>query len=742
MSSEPSRLSRIQEQILRWNKSIFRYFQTQKKGLLLLKKTVLYTGIILCTLVLAWIGLRTIVLHWAFDKAVHKFETKGYTLQCHNLAFSGLFTLQFDNINLSVSPQKQAPSTQRKNSPMSQYQGPYTGKTILSCSRMKAGLAVWKFWNIGLSDLETDSLTIDLVNLPSNCNYCGLLGDDDPENREENKTNRDPIVALFRQLEKWIAKAPSNLRMTATSLKLLDTTGISTVLIPETLFKNNFIRLELRAFKNTAQHGKIAAQKTQKTIHLMGNTVHKTASNPTEFRKEIAFVLEGEIDKDDLSGHIQIAPFSNQKYVRIPIFLNGLGFEKAEFEVMELSESSGAIHADLRGGFTNFRVDDARISDTLVQIDSAHGRFVCQIKDNFFELDSQSSVKLNTVTAGVFAHFQGGNNANYACALTMPRIPANVFFSSLPNGLFRNVGILKATGSLAYRFRFELHNARPEACILESKMWPSKDFAIYQWGKVDPRRINGDFRYTYWENGMPTAQFMIGSSNPNFTSLPGISPDLIHCVLRSEDPDFFYHKGFYIDAFRSSIAQNYRQKRFARGGSTISMQLVKNVFLGRRKTIARKIEEILLTWLIERQTLVSKNRILEVYLNAIEWGPGIFGIAEASQFYFHKSPKDINLGECTFLASIIPMPKKVRWFLDSTGCVKQGNGHFRSLKNRLLSKDSGSIDTNIFKVCIHPEAWKQLKGKDPIPKEDIAELPIDETQGIDLTIDFINPEKK
>ena len=756
MSSEPSRLLRIQEQILRWNKSIFHYFQTPKKGLLLLKKTVLYTGAILCILCIAWIGLRTIVLNWAFDKAVHKFETKGYSLQCRNLTFSGLFTVEFDKINLSVSRPQKTLKKQSKKIQISDSQGQnatlrmqtskvgesYTGKNLLSCSHMKAGLAVWKFWNIGLSNLEIDSLAIDLVNLPFNCNYSGLLGDEDAENKEENATNTDPIVTLFRQFEKWIAKAPSTIRMTATSLKLEDTTGISTLLIPKTLFKNDFVHLELRAFKTSSQNVKIATQKIQKPIRLKGNIATKTESNPTAFRKEIAFVLEGEINKDDLSGHIQIAPFSNQKYVVIPVFLDGLGFEKAEFEVMELSESSGAIRADLRGGFKNFRVDDARISDTLVQIDSAYGQFICQVKDNFFELDSQSSVKLNTLSAGVFAHFQGGNNAHYACALNMPRISANKFFSSLPNGLFRNMGILKATGSLAYRFRFELHNARPEACILESKMWPSKDFAIYQWGKVDPRRINRDFNYTYWENGKPTAQFLIGPSNPNFTTLPGISPELIQCVLSSEDPDFFYHKGFYIDAFRSSIAQNYRQKRFARGGSTISMQLVKNVFLSKRKTIARKIEEILLTWLMERQSLVSKNRILEVYFNAIEWGPGIFGIAKASQFYFHKSPKEINLGECTFLASIIPMPKKVRWFLDSTGCVKQRNGHFRSLKNRLLSKDSGYIDTNVFKVCIHPEAWKQLKGKDPTPKDDTEELPMDETQSIDLSLDIINPEKK
>jgi hypothetical protein len=247
------------------------------------------------------------------------------------------------------------------------------------------------------------------------------------------------------------------------------------------------------------------------------------------------------------------------------------------------------------------------------------------------------------------------------------------------------------------------------------------------------------------------AQFEVGSGNGNFTPLESISKDLVRCVLRSEDPDFFHHQGFYMDAFRSSIAQNYRQKRFARGGSTISMQLVKNVFLGRRKTIARKVEEILLTWLMERRSLVSKNRMMEVYLNVIEWGPGIFGATEAAQFYFHKHPSELNLGECTFLASIIPMPKKVRWFLDSNGCVKSNNGHFRALKNRLLAKDSGSIDTTIFQVCLHPDAWNRLKG--PAKKRETFEVifdnliemgyPEDELNmdGVDEVEPIIEPKK-
>lgn len=93
-------------------------------------------------------------------------------------------------------------------------------------------------------------------------------------------------------------------------------------------------------------------------------------------------------------------------------------------------------------------------------------------------------------------------------------------------------------------------------------------------------------------------------------------------VLQSEDGGFFYHQGFLPDAIREAMVYDLKERRFARGGSTISMQLVKNVFLNRRKNIARKLEEALIVWLIEQNRLTSKERMFEVYLNIAEWGYG------------------------------------------------------------------------------------------------------------------------
>src|SRR6185503_16241517 len=145
--------------------------------------------------------------------------------------------------------------------------------------------------------------------------------------------------------------------------------------------------------------------------------------------------------------------------------------------------------------------------------------------------------------------------------------------------------------------------------------------------------------------------------NPYYTPLDRISPDLRNAVMTAEDPSFYTHHGFVEESIRKSLATDYKNKKFKRGGSTISMQLVKNAFLSREKTLARKIEEMMIVWLIENNHIMTKDRMLEVYFNIIEWGRNIYGIGEAAHYYFGKSPADLTLGESIYLASIVPKPK-------------------------------------------------------------------------------------
>ena len=142
-----------------------------------------------------------------------------------------------------------------------------------------------------------------------------------------------------------------------------------------------------------------------------------------------------------------------------------------------------------------------------------------------------------------------------------------------------------------------------------------------------------------------------------------------------------------MSAIQESLIQDLKEHRFVRGGSTLSMQLVKNVFLSRKKTIARKLEEMLIVWLIEENGLTSKERMFEVYLNIAEWGPGIYGAAEASHFYFAKEPSELTLAESIYMASIIPRPKHFKYSFDGRNLKESNDAFFDLLLRRMLERE-------------------------------------------------------
>src|SRR6185436_3724617 len=121
-------------------------------------------------------------------------------------------------------------------------------------------------------------------------------------------------------------------------------------------------------------------------------------------------------------------------------------------------------------------------------------------------------------------------------------------------------------------------------------------------------------------------------------------------IICTEDPSFYTHNGIDVYLLGYSITTNIINKKFLWGGSTITMQLARNLFLNHNNNIFRKIEELMLTLLMENIAGLSKERILEIYLNIIEWGPDIYGLKEASAFYFSRHPKDLNLTESLVLS--------------------------------------------------------------------------------------------
>jgi monofunctional biosynthetic peptidoglycan transglycosylase len=125
--------------------------------------------------------------------------------------------------------------------------------------------------------------------------------------------------------------------------------------------------------------------------------------------------------------------------------------------------------------------------------------------------------------------------------------------------------------------------------------------------------------------------------------------------VAAEDANFMEHEGFDWDAIQRAYAQNLKKGRVVAGGSTISQQLAKNLFLSGRRTALRKLQEALITVMIE--AVMSKRRIFEIYLNIIEWGDGVFGAEAASRHYFRKSAANLDAWEAAYLAAMVPNPR-------------------------------------------------------------------------------------
>jgi monofunctional biosynthetic peptidoglycan transglycosylase len=135
-----------------------------------------------------------------------------------------------------------------------------------------------------------------------------------------------------------------------------------------------------------------------------------------------------------------------------------------------------------------------------------------------------------------------------------------------------------------------------------------------------------------------------------------ISSYVKHAVLISEDASFFSHNGFDWDELENSFKKNMATGRYVRGGSTITQQLAKNMFLSKDKTLLRKAKEAIIATRLEKT--LSKKEIFERYLNVVQFGPNIFGIKQAAQFYFHKAPYELSVTESAFLAFLLPSPEK------------------------------------------------------------------------------------
>ena len=193
-------------------------------------------------------------------------------------------------------------------------------------------------------------------------------------------------------------------------------------------------------------------------------------------------------------------------------------------------------------------------------------------------------------------------------------------------------------------------------------------------------RLRGSFVHEVAGPKGERRAILVSAEAPDFVALSEVPPLFVRTLLIGEDAGFFSHGGFDLSEVPAAVVANWTRGGAARGASTITQQLAKNLFLSRDKRMGRKLQELCLALLLEAR--LSKSRLLEIYLNVIEWGPDVYGLRPAARYYFGCEPKDLTPRQMAFLVALIPGPILYQASFAS-GTLSPG---FRPLVDNLLAK--------------------------------------------------------
>ena len=601
----------------------------KNRGLLILQ--VCCALMLLCAVLV--FSFRNAILNKVIQQVDAKLE-KEY--QCNfaiqQAEFSGLTNVEFQHITLV----------------------PKQADTLVSIDELKTNVSFWKLLtgDIQLGKLEIKEGFIQLVKKGKHSNYDAFL-----RSKKDKKENDEVNYArlLNRISSRIMDLVPTDMQVKGFAFKINDNGN-------KVVFDFNELALADKKL----------------------NTIIDVTSN--DFKQQ--WSIKGFADPRDRKANLTFANTQNDT-IKIPFldkkFNLKTAFKSIHFNLNKLAMESGDLHIDGYSSIDNLIVNNPKIASKDVIIQKARFDYRWIVGKRFIALDSTSALQLNSIRCNPYISYTNDGSKVYEMKLRIPKMPAQDFISSLPTGLFHHFEGMEATGKFSYSLNFKFDDQKPNSVIFESSMKPD-GLKITKYGEADLNKINGPFVYRAIDKGVRQRPILVGSGNWNYTPLSQMSPYLTKCVLTSEDPSFMNHRGFINAAFKESITKNIRTKKFARGASTISMQLVKNVFLTREKTLSRKLEEILLVYILENNRISSKERMLEVYFNIIEWGPNIYGIAEASEFYFQKKPWDLNINQCLFLAQIIPNPKGFMAKFDANNRLRPGPKQTEKFLTNLMFK--------------------------------------------------------
>lgn len=539
--------------------------------------------------------------------------------------------------------------------------------TLLIVNHLDLQLNFWQMLtgHLQVKDIELDDFRLNFLKNDSTANYDFLFRPSISTTTAERDQKTNYARRLHRLLDWLYERVPDNGRITRLRVTERHNRHLVSAYLPEVCITDNHFRTDMEITEDTLP--------TQRWM-LNGQL------SPAERRVEMQLHAEG------------------QHAIRLPYLQRRFGvdirFDTLTCRLAEIQDNEDKVCLNGQTGITGLHLFHTALSPDTIRLERGTLDYRLNFQPQVIELDSSSTIRLNLLSFHPYIRLAHQDNDSLpplahwhaTASINKPWFPAQELFGSLPKGLFSVLEGIKTEGLLDYHGSIDVDFACLDSLKLTSSL-QSKNFRITRQGAVNLAKMNEEFEYTAYEEGLPVRTFPVGPSWEHFTPLDKIPTVLQMAVMQSEDGAFFYHQGFLIDALREALIQDLKERRFARGGSTISMQLVKNVFLNRKKNITRKLEEALIVWLIESQRLTSKERMFEVYLNIAEWGPLVYGIGEASAFYFSKRPSELTVEESIFLASLIPHPKTFRHSFDDNGQLRESlSGYFSLIAERLAKK--------------------------------------------------------
>ena len=586
------------------------------------------------TLFILFFSFRNTALHLIIEKKIVDFNKKyPAKLLIKHCAFKGFLGIEFNDIYLI----------------------PENKDTLFFSKSTYIKLKIFPLLlgKIKLNDLEIANAKVNLVKIKSVDNFSFLFSKKPKEkNKETNYASNLDILsdAIF-------GKIPRNILLDNFSLNIFFDSC-------KTFFSVSDFKMSNNNFKSI--------------IHVKENKLEQD------------WISDGSLNLNKKTVYFRI--YSDQGKITIPVVKNKYGlllsFDTLKAGLLKNYYSNDNYYLSGYSSIDKALVNHKRISSKDVNVNNAAFDFDIIIGKNDVELDSSSTLAFNGFELNPYFYYRKVEKAKQYTFKLRNEFLAQKLFSSLPTGLFTNFEGIQTTGSIKLFIDFFIDSSQPDSLKFNASL-TGHDFNVLKYGVTDFAMINRPFNYTVYEDGKPANTIMVGPDNPEFTPLDDISKYLKEAILISENGGYYMSSGFDIGSLRLAIIENIKQKRFVRGGSTIEMQLVKNLFLNKNKNIARKFEELLIVWLMQTNNLCDKDRMYEVYLNIVEWAPGIYGIHEASEYYFKKSPSKLTLAESLFLASILPKPKWFKYSFDKKGSLipEYNQMFFNGIASVLLQKE-------------------------------------------------------